>query len=770
MFFDVCMYNQLSENSSRFKFMEGFEGFISKAIKIKPDLDAAKLFAAYEYAEKINKDRYRLSGDPYIAHVTAVLDILLSLNPDEDTLIAAMLHGYAKSGRATKEEIGQKFGENVLFLVEAVQSLKAIKSRDENTEAESLRGMFVTMAKDLRVIMIKLADRLHNMQTIEFQPAAKQKQVARETMDIYVPISARLGIYSIKSRLEDLSFRTLYPRQYEHVKSDLDEYVQEKEKTIEYMKSLLSDYLASHNIEAQIDGRVKNLYSIYRKLKIKSQTTLHDLHDVLAMRVILPDKTGAGEGEENAHLYGVLGLIHGKWTPIAQRFKDYVAVPKPNGYQSLHTAVLGLSPNSSQATEIQLRTERMHTEAEYGVASHWIYDDRKKIDAKDKRNIYSVEALSRDVAPARKYVDWINAVSRINEDVKEGKDLIEALKIDVFTDRIFVMTPSGDVKDLPKGATPVDFAYSVHTDVGHRCQLAKVNGSVVSLDYALQNGEVVEIVTSNKIGPKSAWLAFVKTTHAKAKIRSYLRSLDKERSFKDGKELLNRFLAKMEKPPLDDDLSVLRNFGGNKLSMRERVALVEEVGNGAKLPAGVLRDVFGAEFSVRDRRERAETPKALKFTLPGRKKGDVRDDEIFIAGERGLPHKFAHCCKPRVGMPIVGYITRDHTVTIHLQKCKHLKNAHKERILEAKWGSEREKIYFPVKINLISKNRTGLIREIAEVITRLNVNVLSFSDPENKGEKVERSLVLEISDNEQLQDIMEKLNRIRNVLDVRRSD
>ncbi len=306
--------------------MAGFDEFIQKALKIKPSLDRERLFGAYEYVEKINSERYRLSGDPYLTHVMAVIDILLSLNPDEDTIIAAMLHGYAKSGKSSMVEIKELFGETVAFLVEAVESLKAIKSRDENTEAESLRGMFVTMAKDLRVIMIKLADRLHNMQTIEFQSAAKQKQVARETMDIYVPISARLGIYSIKSRLEDLAFKTLYPKQYNHVKDDLDEYVQEKEKAIEHMRRELQAYLASHNIQAKIDGRVKNLYSIYRKLKIKSGTTLNDLHDVLAMRVVLPNKLDEG-GERNEHLYGVLGLIHSKWTPIGQRFKDYVAVP-----------------------------------------------------------------------------------------------------------------------------------------------------------------------------------------------------------------------------------------------------------------------------------------------------------------------------------------------------------------------------------------------------------------------------------------------------------
>jgi GTP pyrophosphokinase len=347
-----------------------FEDVLQRSLDLKPSLDPDRLTRAYKYTDELTKGKYRLSGDPYVIHPLAVFDILLSISPDEDTLVAGLLHGISKSSNYDEEEVKVLFGENVAFLNSAVDNLDMIKSRDENAEAESIRGMFVTMAKDLRVILIKLADRLHNMQTISFHSLAKQKRIAKETMDIYVPISARLGIYSIKGKLEDLAFETLFTNQHEHLKKEMDEYMAERKSTIHDIKEELTSYLKHHNIEAKVEGRVKNLYSIYNKLKLKNHSTLNDIHDVYAIRVVVPNKYDELGNEQNDHLYGVLGLIHSKWTPMAQRFKDYVAVPKPNGYQSLHTAVLGLSPKSSQTTEIQLRTGRMHEEAEYGVASH----------------------------------------------------------------------------------------------------------------------------------------------------------------------------------------------------------------------------------------------------------------------------------------------------------------------------------------------------------------------------------------------------------------
>lgn len=743
-----------------------FDEFLNKAKSYNPDLDCERVKKAFEYARKLHAGEYRVSGEAAISHYMAVVDILITLRPDEDTIVAGLLHGVKNVPAFNEEEFRSLFGNNVLFLITAVDSLKRIQSRNQSDEAESIRGMFITMAKDLRVILIKIADRLHNMEMIDYFPVSKQKQIARETLDIFVPISARLGMYQFKGKLEDHAFRCLYPSQYEHLKNDLDDYMSDREKNIDDIKSELENFLIDHKVVAKIEGRIKNLYSIYRKLKHKNHSTLSDLYDVFAIRVIVEDKVIDGT-EYNEHLYGILGLIHSKWRPVPQRFKDYVAVPKPNGYQSLHTAVIGLSPKSSQATEIQIRTERMHDEAEFGVASHWLYDQSKE----HNTNVtdYSLQKMGADISPTKKYVYWIEALSKMQKDLKSGKELKKALRIDFFSDRIFVMTPTGEVKDLPSGSTPVDFAYAVHTDIGHRCQLAKVNGVAVPLDYKLRNGEVVEIVLSNKAKPNSLWLSFVKTQAAKNKIKTFFKSEDGEQSYRDGRSLINKHLIKLNKPVLDDDLSILRYYNGERLSKREREGLIEEVGNGSIMVTTLLRKIFGKEFVIEDRKARSLARSKIKFTLPKRVGGNqVNENEIYIAGESGLPYRLANCCKPTKGLDIVGYLSRGPYVSIHLQKCKLLRAAPPERIVQATWGNHTVDKGFPVKISLTSKNRVGLIRDIADVITAMNITILLFSDSEKNNDVIKRDIVLEVLDDGQLEEVMKKLERIRDVLDVQR--
>lgn len=744
-----------------------FDEVLNKAKSYNPDLDCERVKKAFDYAQKLHAGEYRMSGEPAISHYLAVVDILLSLRPDEDTIVAGFLHGVKNVPDFNEEEFRNLFGNNILFLITAVDSLKKIQSSDQSDEAESIRGMFITMAKDLRVILIKIADRLHNMETVDFLPVSKQKQIARETLDIFVPISARLGMYQFKGKLEDHAFRCLYPSQYEHLKNELDEYISERERNIDDIKYELENFLMDNGVVARIEGRIKNLYSIYRKLKLKNHSTLRDLYDVFAIRVIVENKLTNGR-EYNEHLYGILGLIHSKWRPMPQRFKDYVAIPKPNGYQSLHTAVIGLSPKSSQATEIQIRTERMHEEAEFGVASHWLYDQSKKA-KNSKETDYSLQKMGADISPTRKYVYWIEALSKMQKELKSGAELKMALRMDFFSDRIFVMTPTGEVKDLPSGSTPVDFAYAVHTDIGHRCQLAKVNGVAVPLDYKLRNGEVVEIVLSNKAKPNSLWLSFVKTQGAKNKIKTFFKSEDGEKSYRDGRSLINKHLKRLNKPVLDDDLSILRYYNGERLSKRERESLIEEVGNGSKLVSTLLRKVFGKEFVVEDRKARSLARRRIQFSLPKRVgKRQLNEDEIFISGEGGLPYRLANCCKPKKGLEIVGYLSRGPYVSIHLQKCKLLRAAPSERIVEATWGNQTLDKGFPVKISLTSKNRVGLIRDIADVITAMNITILLFSDSGKNDDVIKRDIVLEVLDDHQLADVMNKLERIRDVLDVKR--
>jgi GTP diphosphokinase / guanosine-3',5'-bis(diphosphate) 3'-diphosphatase len=749
--------------------MQQFKALLNRAASYNPYLNRDRMYRAYEYAKRFNEGRYRLSGDPALVHYLSVAEILLSLKTDEDTIVAGLLHGIINLPEYDEKEFLEVFGERVFYLVNAVASLKNVKSRSSKVEAESLRRMFVAMAKDLRVILIKLADRLHNMETISFYPVTKQKQIARETLDIYVPISARLGIYSIKSRLEDLSFQYLYSKQYEQLSRELSEYLAEREQTIDDIKKEVKKYLTEHDIDVVVEGRIKNLYSIYRKLKMKNRSNLRDLYDVYAIRIILPDKYDKDGEEIHEHLYTVLGLIHQKWRPVAQKFKDYVALPKPNGYSSLHTAVLGMSSKDSQVTEIQIRSKLMHEEAEYGVSTHWIYDADKKILNKNLSQKYSIESnLSEQ--ETRKYTDWIQALSKLQYEFESGRDMLDALKIDAFTDRIFVMTVSGDVKDLPKGATIIDFAYAIDIETGHKCISAKVNGNVVPLDYQIKNGEVIEIMEGPYEDPKPNWLSFVKTTLAKRKIQSFFKSLDKEKMIEEGKAIINRYLKEENKNLLDEELSILRRINGKRLSMKEREKMVMDVGTGTLSALSLLKQVYGDNFGV-DRKARSLSRKTSvnRKLLPSRE--DVLpDDQIFIAGETGMPYKMANCCKPQPGVPIVGYINRNHIVSVHTQRCPVLRNAVEDRMLEALWGSDMKAQKYHVKLELLSKNRIGLIRDIADVITKMHVNILFFSDIAKEGENVRRDVVVEVSNNNQLADLMDQLQRIRNVEEVRRSD
>lgn len=735
-----------------------FQEVLQKAVTTHPGLDRERLTRAFSYAEKIHENQYRISGDPYISHVLEVVNILIDLKPDEDTLIACLLHGVPGTKGYNRKELKELFGEKVFFLVNALESLQKVKSRDESSEAENIRKLFVTMAQDVRVILIKMADRLHNMETLSFRPVQKQKQIAKETLDVYVPISARMSIYRLKGELEDWSFKYLHPRTYEHLKAELDEYLAERERTIEDSIRELKQLVRDNGFEAMVDGRVKNLYSIYRKLKVKSGSTLRDLYDVYAIRIVVPDKLNERGQMVTDHLYSLLGLIHARWRPLGHRFKDYVAVPKPNGYQSLHTAVVGLSPNSSYPTEIQIRTKKMHEEAEFGHASHWVYDETKKF-SKDQE---------RQEKAFKTNVDWIDALSYLQNDDGEI-DIVDRLRLDVFHDRIFVMTPTGEVKDLPKGSTPVDFAYAVHTDVGHRCKLAKVNDAVVPLDYQLKNGEVVEIVLGKKQDPKPLWLSFAKTSGAKTKIRSFFRSQDKESIFRKGKELLNEELAKLGKPLLDESLTLFREYNSRRLSLREREGLIEEVGNRSVDATSLLKKVFGPR--LRAQRTQRPLDKKRKNSIPTARSNAQIEGQISIAGETGLPYRLGNCCKPRKGLPIVAYVTRGHSMTIHLQRCKLLRDAREERILEATWGKPKIDQSYSVKIRLRAKDRVGLIRDIADVITSMNVNIRRFSETQREDDEIIfREVVVDVAGDSQLDQMMDRLERIRNVLEVKREE
>lgn len=750
--------------------MVTIDEIIKRASEYVPQLDSARVRSAYEYAEKAHLGMYRFSGDSWTTHILAVVDVLLSFKPDENTIIAGFLHDLAASPSYDLKELKEKFGSDVASLVEALVKVDHLRLRTTNSDLETLRSMFLAIAEDLRVILIRLTDRLHNMETLQYVQPSKRKSIAHETLEIYVPIASRLGIYTLKTRLEDLCFQYLYPQQYEDIKNQRDEYMRRKEKVMEFIIQELKTFLAAHGVQAEVEGRLKNLFSIYHKLKSKNRTSIKELFDIFAIRIILPTRLDDKGVEMTDHLYAVLGLIHSKWVPLANRFKDYVAIPKPNGYRSLHIAVIGLAPKPlTQPTEIQIRSQKMHDQADFGFAAHWFYKEDPKFNSKDKLSLKKfLNEDSRSVLQK----DWLTGLARLHRDLNPNSELLKPLKVDLFDDRIFVLTPSGEVRDLPKGSTPVDFAYAVHTDIGNCCFGAKVNNVIVPLNYHLKNGEVVEVITKNKPSPKLHWLSFVKTAHAKNKIRSYLKGLDVEKSFKDGKQILNKALENSGLPELDENLSLLKKYDHQKLSLKDRKVLVESLGTGALPVAALIKKLFEHEPPNNGSMQRnmeifsgIAASAALPKVAPHMLTKNIKE-QIFIAGETGLPYKLSLCCKPSFGSPIVGYVSRGGAVRIHLQKCKFLKNAYMDRVLEASWGPTLQQRKCPMRMLISAVDRVGLIRDIADVIAGFNVSILDFSLKEKMDTMIQREMILEVSYSKQFAKIMEKLMQVRNVVKV----
>ncbi len=725
---------------------------------ISHDADLKKIEKALSFSQEIYGDTLWSGNMKEVEHAFEVTELLLQLKPDTSMIIASLLHLIPQHDKNYSAKIEKEFGSDVKQLIDGFEMLRRIKPTDVKSELENTRKIFLVMAKDLRVVILKLVDRVHSLQHLDLRHPELQKQLAKETMDIYAPIAARLGIYTIKTQLEDLSFQYLFPLEHQEIQNELQNYFKERGQSIDVIKKEIVDFLQGHSFEVYVDGRIKNLYSIYRKLKLKNQNTLDHLYDVYALRIVVPPRYDKDGNELNDHLYGLLGLIHSRWQPLTDRFKDYVAVPKPNGYQSLHTAVIGLAAKKYHPTEIQIRSERMHHDAEFGVASHWLYKDLKKTEKIHGANSKMLEKTQQS------YMHWLESLSQIQQDLGKGKNSLSQMKLDIFDDRIFVFTPEGEVKDLPKGATPLDFAYSIHTDLGHRCLMAKVNGSIVPLAYELKNGEIVEIVLSNKFEPKTSWLTIVKTPGAKAKIRSYFKSLDKNRLFRDGKELINKILVKLQMPFLDDELSILKQYGEKKLSYKERVTLVEDIGNGSRLAHLVLKKVLGRDIGRLEESVEKEVPEKKLIESSG----NFQSSEVVIGGETGIAYRFALCCKPKKGEPIFGYLTRGNAVSIHLQKCKKLKDAEEIRIIDTQWSNQDVLSKMQrVEITLRAHDRVGLIRDIAEVISRMNINIVDFGSSTREADKVVRKITLEVSSLQQLPQIVKGLQKIRNMIEVK---
>jgi GTP diphosphokinase / guanosine-3',5'-bis(diphosphate) 3'-diphosphatase len=698
-----------------------------------PGMDITKVRRAYEFANDQHADIVRKSGEPYISHPIAVAMILAEMQLDPDALAAALLHDVIEDTDATFEDIATMFGEPVAKLVDGVTKLGRIKwtpeqqeqaSREKDRQAESLRKMFLAMVDDIRVVLIKLADRLHNMRTLEHMPRVKQIRSAQETMEIYAPLANRLGIWQIKSELEDLALRYLDPQTFYSVERALARRGTDRERYINSVIEELQAALSEAGIEAEIYGREKHITSIVKKMERKGRR-LEEIYDVLGIRVLVNEKKDC---------YGALGVIHTMWHPIPGEFDDYIATPKESMYQSIHTAVLG---SEGSPIEIQIRTLEMHEVAEYGIAAHWRYKEGTKSDQ-------NVEAK---ITWLRQLMDW-------RDEVVDAQEFVESLKSDVFQEMIYVFTPRGDIIELPGDATPIDFAYRIHTEVGHQCVGAKVNNQLVPLDYKLQNGQVVQIMTSKtKVGPSRDWLmsssGYIKTASAREKVRQWFRRQEREENIAQGRSILERELRRLGVAVKIDDIA--RQFPRyNKTD-----DFLAAIGYGAVSPQQIATRL--AEDEDRQVLKRPNAPQSTTSPVG-----------INVTGIGDLYTRLASCCKPVFGDSIIGYVTRGRGITVHRDDCQNVANVDEAgRLVHVSWGSEQHEKY-PVNVRIDAWDRVGLLRDVTALVADEKVNALNVMTRVNDDRTVTVLMTLEVNGVQQLSQILQKLEAIRDVFDVLR--
>jgi GTP pyrophosphokinase len=693
-----------------------------------PNADLASVRKAFEFAVEAHAEQQRMSGEPYVTHPLAVALTLAELGLDAATINAALLHDIPEDTDFSLEDIEQRFGNEVSRLVDGVTKMSRMGARShEEQQAENIRKMLLAMAEDVRVVLIKLADRLHNMRTIGALPKAKQQRIARQTAEIYAPLAERLGIWQIKWELEDLAFKVLQPDEFKALAGQLESRRRSREGYVRRAMTVLRRALEEQQIKAELSGRPKHIYSIHRKMERKAQD-LAEIYDVHAIRVLVEDKNDC---------YAALGVVHALWRPIPGQFDDYVAMPKPNGYQSLHTAVIALD---GKPLEVQIRTHAMHRISEVGVAAHWRYKDGGRADRE----------YDAKLAWIRQLMDW-------QRDVADATEFVEGLKIDIFQDQVFVFTPKGEVKDLPAGATPLDFAYRIHTDVGHSCIGAKVNNRLVPLDYKLKNGDIVEIVTTKVAhGPSRDWMNIVQTGHAKEKIRQWFKRQQREENIVHGRESLDRELRRLAR-------SSLEKLGGERIaevSEQYKFSTVEDffaaIGYGAISAQSVV-----ARMEVADDTNQVVLPQVAP-------PGPLRTGGVRVKGVGDLMTRFARCCQPVPGDPIVGYVTRGRGVTVHLPTCSTVINEKDvARLIEVEWEGQVTQTY-PIAIRVEAYDRTGLLSEITNVVAENKVNIIAANVRVNPDQTATVQATLQVSSVAQLARVLSRIGQLKDVYSVQR--
>jgi len=708
--------------------MEKFEQFLQKLDKNLSEADVELLRRAYQVAAQAHEGQTRLSGEPYVYHTLAVAEILADLHMNVATLAAALLHDVPEDTSITLEDLRAQFGEEIAKLVDGVTKLERIRelSRSRHgtlaeAQAENVRKIFLAMVDDIRVIMIKLADRLHNMRTLNALPPEKQQRIAQETLDIYAPLANRLGIWELKWQLEDLALQHLEPEEYRRIARLLAEKRQEREEYLQRVIAIIRNRLKEEGIVAEVTGRPKHIYSIYRKMKEKERD-FEEIYDVRGVRIIV---------DSVKDCYAVLGIIHTMWRPIPGQFDDYIAMPKDNLYQSLHTAVIG---PEGRPFEVQIRTWDMHRVAEYGIAAHWRYK----------------EQVRRDLSLEAK-IAWLRQESELRREVKDAGQFVESLKSDVFPERVYVFTPKGDIVDLPKGATPVDFAYYIHTEIGHRCRGAKVNGRLVPLDYQLRTGDQVEILTAKKGGPTRDWLnpelGYIKTARAREKVRQWFKQQERAENIAQGREILEKELQRLglEQRPFEE---IARIFKYDNVDN-----FLAAIGYGDIAPQQIAAKLADAVVQPQLFPEPILPPPAVVG--------------IQVKGVGDLLTRLARCCNPVPGDPIIGYITRGTGITVHRQDCPNIKNIKDtERLIGVEWGVMREA--YPVDIRIEAFDRAGLLRDVASIVADEGINMSAANVSTHADNTATIQATLLINNIQQLRNVLSRLESLRDVLEVRR--
>ncbi|MCE7793766.1 bifunctional (p)ppGpp synthetase/guanosine-3',5'-bis(diphosphate) 3'-pyrophosphohydrolase [Salipaludibacillus sp. CUR1] len=721
------------------------EQVLKKASEYLSDKDVAFLRKAYEMADYAHSEQYRKSGEPYIWHPVQVAGILVELGMDPNTVAAAFLHDVVEDTDISLEELEKQFGEEVAMLVDGVTKLGKIKYKSkEEQQAENHRKMFVAMARDIRVILIKLADRLHNMRTLKHLPPEKQRRIANETLEIFAPLAHRLGISTIKWELEDTSLRYLNPQQYYRIVNLMKKKRAEREDYIEEVQNKIKERLASMNVQAEINGRAKHIYSIYRKMVLQNKQ-FNEIYDLLAVRIIV---------KSIKDCYAVLGTIHTHWKPMPGRFKDYIAMPKANMYQSLHTTVIG---PKGDPLEVQIRSEDMHKVAEFGVAAHWAY--------KEGKTVNDSESLETKMSWFREILEWQN-------DANDAQEFMESLKIDLFSDMVFVFTPKGDVIELPKGSVPLDFAYRIHTEVGNRCIGSKVNGKMVPLDHQLKTGDIVEVLTSkHSYGPSQDWLKITQSSHAKNKIRQWFKKERREENVEKGRDQVEKEIEKKGYPLKEVLTAENIERVADKFSFSSEEDMYAAVGyNGITAAQIVTRLTDDIRKKQDEEQETQSLSEAVEELKPQEKTVSKTSTGVRVKGIDNLLIRLSRCCNPVPGDDIVGYITKGRGVSIHREDCPNINNEEANtRLLPVEWeGNHQKPKNYNVDIEISGYDRRALLNDVLQAVAETKTNINAVSGKSDKNKMATINMTISIQNISHLQRVVDRIKQISDIYSVRR--